>query len=281
MSHSRHCLLLCALLGLAGCAALFKPLGSGLEAGIRNHDDPATVASALPAYLVLLDGLLIESPDNAALLSAAASLYATYAGSLVEDPQRAGRLSHRGLGYARRLVCLKPDAPLCTALDGPVNTFQQTVAAQSASSVDLLYVLGSSWTGYIQTHSSDFRAIAALPKAQALLQRVSELDPEREQGMPFVYLGVLHSLRPEAVGGTPAQGRAHFERAIALSDGRNLMAKTLFAEYYARLLFDRELHDQLLAEVLAAKPVAAGLTLANTLAQARARALKESADAFF
>lgn len=281
MRGARHCLAWLAVLGLAGCAALFRPVGSGLESGIRNHDDPATVAGALPAYLVLLDGLLIESPDNAALLAAAANLYATYAGSLVDDPQRARRLSARGLGYARRLVCLQPSAALCTALDGPISDFQRAVAEQTAGRVDRLYVLGSSWTGYIQAHSDDFRAIAALPKAQALLQRVAELEPAREHGMPFVYLGVLHSLRPAAVGGTPEQGRASFERAIALSAGRNLMAKTLFAEYYARLLFDRDLHDRLLTEVLAADPVAPGLTLANTLAQARARELKESADAFF
>src|SRR5690606_37566919 len=100
-------------------------------------------------------------------------------------------------------------------------------------------------------------------------------------GMVWVYLGVLHSLRPAAVGGTPEQGRAAFERAIELSGGRNLMAKTLYAERYARLLFDRALHDRLVAEVLAADPQAEGYTLANTLAQQRARKLEESADEFF
>jgi hypothetical protein len=272
--------LACALL-LAGCASLLRPLGNGLDAGIRNHDDPATVAQALPAFLLLLDGLIESSPDSAALLSTAANLYATYAGSFIDDPERSRRLSARALGYARRRVCLRASAALCQRLDGPVDLFVEAVAQHPPREVEALYVLGGSWTAYIQAHSDDFRAIAALPKAQALLQRVADLQPGREQGMPFVYLGVLHSLRPAAVGGTPEQGRAAFERAITLSSGANLMARTLYAEYYARLLFDRSLHDRLLAEVLSADPVAKGLTLVNVLAQQRARQLKESADEFF
>ncbi len=62
---------------------------------------------------------------------------------------------------------------------------------------------------------------------------------------------MLNSLRPEAIGGKPEQGRAYFEKAISQSAGHNLYAKTLMAEYYARLMFDQALHDRLLDEVLA------------------------------
>ncbi len=56
-----------------------------------------------------------------------------------------------------------------------------------------------------------------------------------------------------------------------MSDGRNLMAKVLLAEDYARLVFDADLHDRLCREVIDADPVVPGLTLANTLAQEKAR----------
>ena len=59
------------------------------------------------------------------------------------------------------------------------------------------------------------------------------------------------------------------------------MAKVLYAERYARMLYDRELHDRLLTEVLAADPYVPGLVLQNTLAQERALALMASADAYF
>ena len=54
-----------------------------------------------------------------------------------------------------------------------------------------------------------------------------------------------------------------------------------FARYYARTLYDRELHDQVLTEVLAADPVQPGYTLFNTLAQDEAQALLDSADDYF
>ena len=72
-----------------------------------------------------------------------------------------------------------------------------------------------------------------------------------------------------------------FEKAIELSGGRDLSAKVEFARGYARLVYDRELHDRLLNEVLSAQPRQEGLTLFNTLAQSEARQLLDSADDYF
>ena len=55
----------------------------------------------------------------------------------------------------------------------------------------------------------------------------------------------------------------------------------MFAQMYARLMFDRELHDQLLVEVLEAEPRVDGLTLSNLIAQQQARELLSSGDEFF
>ena len=59
------------------------------------------------------------------------------------------------------------------------------------------------------------------------------------------------------------------------------MAKVLLASEYARLAFDRELHDRLCREVIEADPVAPGLTLANTLAQDEARVLLADSQDYF
>jgi hypothetical protein len=83
------------------------------------------------------------------------------------------------------------------------------------------------------------------------------------------------------MGGRPDEARDHFEQAIELSGGRDLSAKVEYARGYARMLYDRELHDRLLAEVLEADPYAEGLTLSNVLAQDDARALLQDADDYF
>ena len=177
-----------------------------------------------------------------------------------------------------RDVCAQ-DAPLCAAVDGGADPFSDVVATDTH--VAAMYTLASSWAGYLQAHSDQWDAIADLPKIERLLLRVVEIDPGHDHGQAYLYLGVLNSLRPEAVGGKPELGRSYFEKAIALSGGHNLYAKTLFAQYYARLVFNQQLHDRLLNEVIAADPKSPGFTLTNTLAQDRARKLLASGKDYF
>jgi hypothetical protein len=274
---------------LAGCASLVGQasdrLASQLGSAITNSDDPATVRDGLPAYLLLIDGL-VEGQEpgnrrNAGLLFTAAELNGAYAGNFTgDDTVRAKRLAAKAMDYARRGTCAQ-DAALCAAIDGNVDAFEAALAAAPEQNIAGWYALAAAWVGYLQANSEDWGAIADLPKIQALLERVVEVDATHARGMPLVYLGVLNSLRPEAIGGKPALGRSHFEAAIAQSGGRNLYAKTLMAEYYARLMFDQELHDRLLVEVLAADPAEPGFTLMNVLAQERARQLVASGPDYF
>jgi hypothetical protein len=280
-------LLLVPVLGLSGCAGLVQKasdrFADNLGRAVLDQDDPATVRDGLPAYLLLLDSLVAGAdpadPKTAGTLLAAAKLNGAYAGNFTgDDPVRARKLSARAFDYARRATCLR-DAALCAALDKDIDTFQSAVA--SNSDAPLLYALAGAWLGTLQANSSDWGAIADLPKIQSLLERVVAIDERTDGGNAHTYLGVLNSLRPEAVGGKPEEGRRHFEAAFALSGNRNLFAKTLEAEFYARLVFDQELHDRLLNEVIAAEPRSPGYTLINTLAQDRARKLLESGKDYF
>ena len=113
------------------------------------------------------------------------------------------------------------------------------------------------------------------------MQQVLKLDNDYENGAAHLYMGVLSTLLPPALGGKPDIGKRHFEQAIHLSQGHNLMAKVMYAEKYARLVFDKELHNRLLQEVLQTDPAVPGLTLMNTLAQKQAKALLATADDYF
>lgn len=276
-----------SLLGLAvalasGCAGIVnrasQRMADNLTAGILNQQDVATAREGIPAYLLLIDGLIEGDPANRGLLLAGARLYGAYGGALVEDPARAKRLSAHAFDYARRAVC-SGDQALCGALDQPFEPFAVAVAASRDPAA--LFALASAWAGRIQANAEDWNAIADIPKVQALLERVVALDPVHAGGEPYLYLGVLATLRPASLGGQPEQGKAYFEKALALSQGRNQMVRVLYAEKYARLVFDRELHDRLLREAIEADPRAPGLTLINTLAQQRATALLASGDDYF
>ena len=281
---SRPAVVLLFLLVLAGCAALMRPASNrfaeNLTSSILDQNDVETVRDGAPAYLLAVDGLIEGDPGNAALLLTGARLYGAYASAFVEDEARAQRLWDRALGYARRALCSE-NSKQCGALERPLDDFVLSLEALDRSDVPTLYGFGAAWAGWVQAHSEEWGAVAEVPKIEALMRRVVDLDESYDHGGAHLYLGVLLTQRPASLGGQPEQGREHFERAIALSKGRNLMAKVLCARSYARLIFDRPLHDRLLREVLAADPQAPGLTLSNTLARDEARGLLDEADEYF
>jgi hypothetical protein len=272
----------CIMLALGGCAGVVnrasQRLADSLTAGVLEQDDVALARDGIPAWLLLVDGVIQGDPQNSGALLAGSRLYGAYAGGFVDDATRAQRLSARSFDYARRATCISA-AALCKQLDAPFDAFQVEVA--KVKDVTLLYTLASAWAGRIQTNSADWKAIADIPKVQALLERVVALDAAHAGGEPYMYLGVLATLRPASLGGKPDEGKADFEKALALSGGRNQMVRVLYAEHYARLVFDQELHDKLLHEALAADPHAPGLTLINVLAQQRAQKLLVSGKDFF
>ncbi len=270
---------------LSGCASLLSSatsdLAANLSSAMLNHDDLDTVRDAAPAYLLMIDGMLRDDPDNVSLLMASARLYNSYAGVFVQgDKARSKRLSSRALTRALRAACLHHPAS-CQIRNQPFADFKRTVNGFTAEDVEVMYILGSSWAGWIQANSDDWNAIADLPRITAIMQRLVELDEAHEHGNAHLYLGISFSLLPPAAGGKPKLAKQHFERAIALSGGRNLMAKVLYAKHYARMVFDRDLHDRLLKEVLAADPVAPDLTLTNMLAQRQAAKLLASSNDYF
>lgn len=272
------------LLLLTGCASLLNSttgrLAGGLSTAMLNENDLDTVRDGAPAYLLLVDGLIEGDPKNENLLMTGARLYSAYASVFVTDNERAQRMTDKARNYGARALCLR-DARICHARTRPYDEFTAALNGLNAGAVPALYTYASAWTGWIQAHGSDWVAVADLPKVEAAMRRVVALDETYDRGGAHLYLGVLNSLRPPALGGNPEQGQAHFLRAIELSGERNLMTKVQYAEKYARLVFDRPLHDRLLNEVLAADAAEPGLTLINTLAKQQAKKLLVSAKDYF
>lgn len=272
------------LASLAGCSAVTSSmtgrLAGGLASAILTQNDPATVRDGAPAFLLMVDGFLAESPDDPDLLLAASRLYSSYAAAFVNDPERARVLSLKGRDYGWQGMC-RSNRQLCGLWEKPYEEFETMIRSVRPRDLEAAFTAAASWATWIQANKADWAAVADKARVEALMLRVVELDPGYGNGMPHLYLGVLDTLLPEALGGKPERGRQHFERSIELSGGRDLMARVLLAENYARLVFDRELHDRLLGEVVAADPVQGELTLSNTLAQQQARRLlDDSADYF-
>ena len=284
MRKLRLALILMAFSALSGCASIVTSttsrLANNLSSAILNQDDPETVEAGMPSYLILVDSLIEGDPQNENLLLAGSKLYGAYAAAFIKEPERAKRLARKALAYSDRALC-SHSAKLCNLQDSPFDEFVAAIGKLKSEEVPLLYASATSQAGWIQANSGDWNAIANLPKVKAMMTRVVELDESYSHGEAHLYLGVFATLLPPALGGKPEEGRMHFERAIVLSAGSDLIAKVEYARRYARITYDRPLHDRLLQEVLVANANVPGLTMSNVLAKRQARELLATADSYF
>ena len=264
------CLLISAV--LCGCMSMASKRMTGhLKAAMLSQDDPETVLAAAPAFLLLTESMIAESPDDPNLLMAGAELSSAYA-ALLLDPERRRRLSSRSFGYASRGLCVSyPE--ICETREGSFDDFTPAVDKVAAGDLDRLYVFATAWAGWMESSAGDIAALADLPKLEYVFDHILAAEPDFQAGRAQLYAGALAALRPRALGGNPEKARGHFEQALNYSDGRDLMVQVEFARRYARQAPDQALHDRLLNEVLEADPQAPGLTLSNTVAQAEAEDL--------
>jgi len=280
----RLVLLLFTFLTLSACNTLVssatKDLADNLSKAIQNQNDPDTVRQGAPAYLIMIDSFIQGSPDDVDLLIAGSNLYGSYASAFITEPARARRLTEKSRQYALHAFCIRLPK-LCDIPEKHFPDFEKALQQIEKDNLPVLSTWGIAWAGWIQSRSDDWMAIADIPKIKAIMLRVVELDPAWDNGNAQLYLGVLNAFLPAAMGGKPELAKEYFEQAIGYSNGKNLMAKTLYAQYYARIVFDKQLHDKLLNEVLASPVDSPGMTLTNTLAREQAQKLLNESNDFF
>ena len=284
MTTLQRLLLLTFLLPLGGCASLVSSAATGLadnlSVAILNQDDPETVRDGAPSYMLLLDSFIEGSPEDPALLAAGANLYASYGAVFADDEVRASKLTTRARQYGLKALCVSYEDS-CNWHAQSYDDFSATLPGIPDKHADLVYSYGVATLAYLRAHSSDWDSLAFLPQVEALFNRYLEMAGDEAEGTVHTYMGILLTLRPPALGGKPEEARTHFEKAIKMTDGRDLSAKVEFARGYAKLLYDRDLHDRLLNEVLEADPYADRLTLTNVIAQQDAEVLLAQAEDYF
>ena len=272
------------MLSVVSCGQLIsnakQEFADDLSATILEFDDTETIKRGLPAYLILMSSMIKGDPDNADLLESGAKLYGAYASGFADSEESKRVLANRAYKYAGHAMCIR-DERFCDVDKLSYFEFEKLLESIEQPQAEHLFIYVSSWAGVIEANSSDWNAVAELPKVKAGIQCVLETDETVSNGDAHLYMAVMESLLPPTLGGKPELAKKHFDRAIELSKGTNQMAKVLYAEKYARMLFDRELHDELLRQVIAADTGPKDQILINTLAKQRAAELLQDADDYF
>jgi len=209
-------IILCTML-LCGCSSFISSatvdMTESLSHAILNNNDPATVEAGGPAYLLMIDSMLYRDPDNESLLRSAADIYTAYTDVFVEDKVRAKKLTHKALDYALRAICVRR-SDACTLRQIKFQEFETVISKLNVKDVPDLFTLGSAWSAWIQAHREDWNAVAEISRVQAIMERVVELDECYHDGAAHLYLGVLATFLPPALGGKPRVGRRHFARRL-------------------------------------------------------------------
>ena len=271
-------------LSLSGCSTLVSNAATGLAENVSgamfNQVDPETAKDALPTFIVLLDSFLQDDPYDPKILSSGAQMYATYGAVFADDELRASRLTTRGRNYAQTAMCVSY-APSCQWPGATYDEFVATLDGIEEDNAEYLFTYGFASLAFLRAHASDWNSLAELPQVEAALNHYLEIAGDDVNSGVYTFMGVLLTLRPPALGGEPERAREFFEKAIELSGGRDLSVKVEYAKGYAKLLYERELHDRLLNEVLAADPNQDGFVLTNVMAQEEAQTLLAEADDYF
>ncbi len=247
----------------------------------NRQSDLKLIREGMPSYLMLIDGMVEALPDNKRLLITAAQSYASYASAFIQDEDKAYAITLYAKAKEYALRALEQNG-FKNPLSRPFDDFETGLQKMGTKDVPYLFWAASCWGSWISLNMRSMEAMAELPRVEAMMKRVLVLDEAFYYGGAHIFMGVLEASKPRIAGGDLNRARDHFLKAIELGNGRFLMAKVYYANYYAKKAFDRELYISTLENVLEI-PVAIvpELTLLNTVAHTKAKKMLDEVDEYF
>ena len=247
----------------------------------NKQSDLRVIREGMPAYLMLVDGMVEAVPDNDRLLITAAQAYASFASAFVEDADRdyAIALYAKAKKYALRSLEIRG---LKNPVSKPFNEFEAELNNLGKDDVPYIFWTGTCWGSWIRLNLGSMAALAELPRVEALMKRALVLDEQFYYGGPHLFMGIWFASRPKIAGGDLAKSQHHFKKALELSQGKFLITQIYYADQYARKTFDKDLFVSTLEKVLdTPADQIPQLTLLNTVAHKKAKEMLEQVDEYF
>jgi tetratricopeptide (TPR) repeat protein len=246
-----------------------------------KQSDLRIIREGMPAYLMLIDGMIEAWPKNEQLLIAAAQSYSSFASLFVEDQDKkyANLLYGRGKQYALRSLEMRG---FKEPLQRPFDDFKEGLKNLGEKDVPYIFWTATCWVNWIRLNLDSMEALAELPRVESMMQRVLELDEGFYYGGPHLFMGIWFASRPKMAGGDLKKAQEHFLKALNLGQGKFLMAYVYYANYFARQVLDKDLFISTLQKVLETPvDITPELTLINAVAKEKARELLNRLEEYF
>jgi hypothetical protein len=256
-------------------------LDSGVDA-MNRETDLELARAAMPANLKLIEGMLLEDPQNQELLLYAAQGFYGYSYGFIEleDSERAQQLYRRCYDHA--LTALQLAGLELDPETAGVDDLEAATAKLGNAAVPALFWSASCLGKWIDLNRDDVNSIASLASAATLMNRVLELDDSYYYGGPHLFFGVYYGGRAPMFGGNFEQAETHFRRANEINEGKLLIVDLLQAEYLYRQQLNRTaFHDKLQYILDAPEGLYPEMALVNAISKQRAGYLLELEDEWF
>jgi predicted anti-sigma-YlaC factor YlaD len=290
-------LLLVSSVGCSPRAYVLGRVADGVSAGggevFASDDDPELVREAAPFALKAEEALLEQQPDHRGLLVSLSRGFTQYSSAFVwQDAveEEAGERATAGKERARRLF-LRAKAYGLRGLEvahpgfrDRIDTDPEKAAAMAGGEdVPLLFWTAASWSLAISASGGDPSMLVDLPRCEILMRRALALQEDYGEGAIHEYFIAFEGGRPAAMGGSLADAKWHFERAMELGGGKKVSPLVTFAETVSVRTQNRQEFLELLSRALAfdARKEAPEFRLANLIAQRKARWLSGRVDELF
>ena len=300
-THIFALLLLPILLG--GCSLTKLTVGrtvivySQAGAALQREADLTLIEASVRGNLKTFEGMLEIVPENPTLLIMTSRAFSSYAGFVedkMEDAEIAGDadtaadLRARAIDYygrSRRYALKVLSQSNKTFSEAPTvdsAVFEGALRRLKKPQVEPLFWAAYAWARGISLQKDNPMQVIDLPRVEAMMRRVIELDETFYYGGAHLFFTVYYGDRAASIGGNPEKAMEHIKHVDRINQDRFLLSKFYLARYYAYPQQNAALYKEALQAVLdAPMDVYPGHEAATAIAKSRAKRWLAQADALF
>ena len=250
--------LLIALTGfcvcLSSCSSLVTKAIQPAIGNLQQQTDVNLVCEGFPAYLLMIDSMLVSSPKSRHLLRSGAQSYSGYAAALEEcdrgDDQRIALIAEKAKRYGLRLLRLYLPLDIGQGIGQNYDPLDSELAKLDRRDVPDIFWGTFGWLTWVKYQKGSPEAVVDVIFIEKIMARLLDLDESYQGGAIHLFFGTYYVAKPAMFGGRPDLSKMHFEKALQLGKRSFLLTQTTYAETLARATLDQKLHDRLLKEVL-------------------------------
>jgi hypothetical protein len=265
------------------------------QPGLQMEADYELARMAIPGALKTVEGFWVAGPPDDARVRLERILtegYCQYGTGFVEDDwevakfakdlpaidyhnTRSTHIFTRCLNFSLQLLGKRWQKEIFESPEVVAKLLEDTGKSHR---FELMYA-GAALGGLVNHNLSRVEMLAYLGTVEQIMTRVIEIDQKSGPpanrayaALPYIALGMLNSAKAKSMGGDPDKAKAMFEKALEVTDGKYLLARTLMAYRVGLQTNDQKFFHENLVKVLETPPsIWPEQRLANEIAHRRAR----------